>query len=87
MQERTAIQEEQLLSLRDLSQYLSCSRTYARKLIDDGTISSFKIGSLRRVRKVDVDHFVEERLAAEKRYRQRNPAVCDDEHVSGPQDV
>jgi excisionase family DNA binding protein len=60
---KTGIQDG-LLSLNDLAGYLACSRTYARKLIADGTIPSFKIGTLRRVRKSDVDEYVERRLAA-----------------------
>lgn len=66
MQERTATTEG-LLSLRDLTQYLSCSRTYAATLIYAGVIPSFKIGNLRRARKADVDAYVLEQLAAEKR--------------------
>ena len=62
---KTGIQDR-LLSLGDLAEYLACSRTYARKLIADGTIPSFKIGSLRRVRKSDVDRYVEARLAAKE---------------------
>ena len=66
MQGRTETTEG-LLSLRDLTQYLSCSRTYAANLIYDGVVPSFKIGNLRRVRKADVDAYIQERLAAEKR--------------------
>ena len=53
-----------LLSLNDLAEYLSCSRTYAASLISTGTIPSFKLGSLRRIRKSDVDAYIEARLAA-----------------------
>lgn len=53
-----------LLSLDGLAEYLSCSRTFAAKLISDGTIPSLKIGTLRRVRTADVDRYVEARLAA-----------------------
>jgi len=53
-----------LLSLDGLAEYLSCSRTFAAKLISDGTIPSFTIGTLRRVRKRDVDAYIEARLAA-----------------------
>jgi excisionase family DNA binding protein len=43
---------------------LSCSRRYAASLIAEGTIPSFKLGSLRRVRKSDVvDSYIEARLA------------------------
>lgn len=63
MEDKTGIQDG-LLSLNDLAGYLACSRTYARKLIVDGTLPSCKIGSLRRVRRADVDRYVETRLAA-----------------------
>lgn len=53
-----------LFSLEDLASYLSCSRTYAANLISDGSIPSLKIGTLRRVRRSDVDAFIESRLAA-----------------------
>jgi len=53
-----------LLSLNDLAEYLSCSRTYAASLISSGTIPSFKLGSLRRVRKSDVETYIESRRAA-----------------------
>ena len=52
-----------LLSLNDLAQYLSCSRSYAAMLIAEGTIPSFKLGTLRRIRKSDVDAYVERQLS------------------------
>jgi excisionase family DNA binding protein len=55
---------EGLLTLDDLTQYLSCSRTFAAKLISDGTLPSLKIRSLRRVRRSDVDAYIETRLGA-----------------------
>lgn len=59
----TKTRPEGLLSLKDLADYLSCSRTYAASLITDGSIPSLKIGTLRRVRKSDVDAFIESHLA------------------------
>jgi excisionase family DNA binding protein len=55
---------EGLLSLDNLAEYLACSRTFAAKLLVDGEIPSLKIGALRRVRKADVDAYIESRLAA-----------------------
>jgi excisionase family DNA binding protein len=52
-----------LLSLNDLAEYLSCSRTYAAGLISSSTIPSVKLGSLRRARKCDVDRFISAQLA------------------------
>lgn len=53
-----------LLSLRDLTEYLSCSRSHAQKLMDDGKIPSLKLGGIRRVRKSDVDALIERELSA-----------------------
>ncbi len=58
----TEAREGTLLSLKDLTRYLSCSRTFAAKLIADGTFPSAKIGGIRRVRRSDVDEYVEARL-------------------------
>lgn len=48
-----------LLTLNDLAHYLACSRAHAAKLIADGTVPSYKLGSLRRVRKSDVEAWIE----------------------------
>jgi excisionase family DNA binding protein len=55
--------DNRLLSLKELAEYLSCSRTYAANLIADGTLPSLKLSSLRRVRKADVDAYVEKQLS------------------------
>jgi excisionase family DNA binding protein len=55
-----------LLSPSDLARYLSCSRTFAATLISSGTIPSLRIHGLRRVRKCDVDSYIEARLAAKE---------------------
>jgi excisionase family DNA binding protein len=52
-----------LLSPKQLAAYLACSRAHATKLISDGTIPSFKLGTLRRIRKSDVDAYVERQLS------------------------
>ncbi len=57
---------EGLLSVNDLARYLSCSRTYAAKLVANNTIPSFKLAGLRRVRKSDVDEIIEQRLVASR---------------------
>jgi excisionase family DNA binding protein len=64
VEDKRTASTEGLLSLNDLTQYLSCSRTFAAKLISDGTIPSLKIGGLRRVRRSDVVRYIEARLAA-----------------------
>ena len=54
----------ELLSPEQLADFLGCSRTFAFSLLagPNPAIRSFKIGRLRRVRRVDVDHYVERRL-------------------------
>ena len=64
--DRTQAQVEGLLSVNDLARYLSCSRTYAAKLVANNTIPSLRLGGLRRVRKSDVDEIVERQLEASK---------------------
>lgn len=63
-QQAKANRSDGLLNLNELAAYLSCSRTYAYKLVSDSTIPSFKIGTLRRVRREDVVAYVERQLAA-----------------------
>ncbi len=64
METRTETQEA-LLSVRDLMEYVGCGRTAAYQLMT--ALPSFKVGGMRRVRKPDLDAYIEERLAAEKR--------------------
>jgi excisionase family DNA binding protein len=56
---------EALLSPEQLAEYLGIGRTFAYQLLAKKRIPSFTIGKLRRVRKSDVDRYVEERLSAE----------------------
>jgi excisionase family DNA binding protein len=56
---------ETLLSPDQLAQYLGIGRTFAYQLLAKKRIPSFTIGKLRRVRKADVDRYIEERLSAE----------------------
>lgn len=65
-EDRSQAQIEGLLSVNDLARYLSCSRTYAAKLVANNTIPSFKLAGLRRVRKFDVDEIIEQKLLASK---------------------
>lgn len=54
----------ELLSPEQLAEYLGCGRTYAYSLLagPNPAIRSLKIGRLRRIRRVDVDHYIAERL-------------------------
>ena len=54
----------EFLSPEELADLLKCKRTFAYSILSRGLIPSFKIGRLRRVRRVDVDRFVREQLAA-----------------------
>ena len=66
METKTSPETRELLSPEQLASYLGCGRTYAYMLIAENTIPSFTIGRLRRVRRADVDSFVEQRLEAAK---------------------
>ena len=64
---RSSLQgSEKLLSPEQLAQYLGIKRTFTYQLLAEKRIPSFTIGKLRRVRKADVDRYVEERLSAEE---------------------
>ncbi len=56
--------DDRLFSVNDLAAYLSCSRSHAVNLVAAGTIRSFKLGHLRRIRKRDIDAYVTCQLAA-----------------------
>jgi excisionase family DNA binding protein len=58
---------DDLLSPEQLAAHLGIGRTMAYQILAQKRIPSFTIGKLRRVRKVDVDRYVEERLSAEPR--------------------
>ena len=68
MEQRRANEAREYLSPKQLADYLGCSRTYAFELLAGPTpaIPSFKIGRLRRVRRVDVDRYVEQCLRETK---------------------
>ncbi len=57
-----------LFSPEELAEYLNVSRTYAYSLLagPNPAIPSFKLGRLRRMRKVDVDLYIQGRLEEEE---------------------
>jgi excisionase family DNA binding protein len=57
-----AEQTKRLLSAEDLARELGVGRTTAYSLLWSGTIPSMKVGRLRKVRRSDVDAFIEARL-------------------------
>jgi len=59
--------EDTILSPEQLAAYLGIGRTMAYQILAQKRIPSFTIGKLRRVRRADVDRYVEERLGAEAR--------------------
>ena len=55
----------ELKSLEQLAEYLGIGGTFAYQLLAQKRIPSFTIRKLRRVRKADVDRYIEHRLSAE----------------------
>jgi excisionase family DNA binding protein len=48
-----------VMSPEELAEYLGCGRIYAYGLLKDGQIRSFKLGRLRRIRRQDVERYLE----------------------------
>lgn len=59
--------EDAILNPEQLATYLGIGRTMAYQILAQKRIPSFTIGKLRRVRRSDVDRYVEESLDAEAR--------------------
>jgi excisionase family DNA binding protein len=57
-----AARTEYPMSPEELAKFLGLSRTRTYELLSAGIIPSVHIGRLRRVRRTDVDRFVESRL-------------------------
>lgn len=55
----------EVLTPEELADYLGCGRTFAYQLLKNGSIPSLKIGRLRRVRRLDVEQFLERCAAGE----------------------
>lgn len=58
---------EYLMSPEELSGFLGLGRTYTYQLLSSGVIPSVRIGRLRKVRRSDVDKFIEAHLEPPKR--------------------
>jgi excisionase family DNA binding protein len=56
------VRAKETLSPEDVAVLVGCKRTSAYKLLADGSIPSFTVGRLRRVRRADVERFIEDRL-------------------------
>jgi len=50
------------MSPEELAEFLGVSRGYAYRILATGEIPCARIGRLRKVRRSDVDDFIEERL-------------------------
>lgn len=57
---------KELLGPEELAEVLGCGRTYAYQLLRNQAIPSFKLGKLRKVRRRDVERFIEEQTAGAK---------------------
>ena len=66
MTERNAerLRAKELLSPEELADYLGCGRTFAYKLLGQGKLPSLRLGRLRKVRRADVDDYIERQLQA-----------------------
>jgi excisionase family DNA binding protein len=56
----------EILSPDELAELLKCKRTFVYSILSQGLIPSFKLGKLRRVRRADVDRYIEKQLTATK---------------------
>ena len=55
-------EHEHLLSVEELARFLGVGRTSAYNLLSAGDIPSIRIGKLRKIRREDVERFLEDRL-------------------------
>jgi excisionase family DNA binding protein len=60
-----AEQTEYLMSAEELAKFLGLGRTRTYELLSAGHIPCVRIGRLRKVRRTDVDKFIESRLEPE----------------------
>ena len=59
------VKNKEILTAEELAVVLGCGRTTAYALLRSGEIPSFYVGRLRRVRRVDVDAFVQKSLESQ----------------------
>ena len=55
------VRAKETLSAEEVAVVLGCGRTLAYSLLRDGSIPSFTVGRLRRVRRADVEAYIEQR--------------------------
>jgi excisionase family DNA binding protein len=61
-----AHETEYLMSPEEVRQHLGLGRTYTYRLLATGAIPSVRIGRLRKIRRTDVEQFIEARLEHKK---------------------
>jgi excisionase family DNA binding protein len=66
MMQQTNEAHRALFSPDEAAAYLGVGKTQMYELLRDGTIPSFKINRLRKVRRADLDSFIDEQLRAAK---------------------
>jgi excisionase family DNA binding protein len=57
---RTEESTEYLMTVEELRRFLAVSRTYAYRMLRDGELPSVRLGRSLRIRKSDLQQFVEE---------------------------
>jgi excisionase family DNA binding protein len=55
--------EQALLTPEELADHLKCGRTFAYQILARGEIPSLKLGKLRRIRREDVESFIQEKVS------------------------
>jgi excisionase family DNA binding protein len=63
------VRTKETLSPEEMAVVLGCGRTMAYRILANSEIPSFTLGRLRRVRRVDVERYMAERVGAELRNR------------------
>jgi excisionase family DNA binding protein len=58
------VSKKETLTPEDVAVLVGCKRTTAYKLLAEGAIPSYLVGRLRRVRRADVERFIEGRISA-----------------------
>ena len=53
-----AVRGKETLTVEDAAVLVGCGRSFMYRLIADGAIPSYRIGRLRRVRRLDVEAYV-----------------------------
>lgn len=51
---------DEILTIKDIAEYLKLSEKTAYRLASDGKLPGFKVGGSRRFKKVDIEKWIEE---------------------------